>query len=351
MNIRNLSPTFSGYILTALYRLEMDSKDYKLTADGFEIHNEQKLKKEGDLIVEIAEKIEEKRKPKQGAVKATRIVPLTGNEKGSYKQLAKDLGTDDEDTPVSELLYKYFNATNTIESKYTLPSFLVPEFYEFNRMLGYKDSLRKSEKDGTIDEYMLGIAGYVASYLDRVKIGNNEYVEVHLFPLYGERTSTEMTMTLIDLFEQLRFNFAGISPVTSLLLWLALKTNYKGSVEVMALSPGGGQAPTTVWASYNLNLLRVSEALSKIDEKWKDPLEGLLRKSFNQKEDNIVETRISRLLYEVINGAKPRQELLYVGAREGVLAVMKQRVGQRLTGDDKRLIYYAKLIDHIYRKL
>lgn len=353
MRITSPSPTFTGYILSLLYVCGIKPDEYTVTKDGFEIHNIEGLKNGGKMVVQIAREIEEKRKGKKDQTPF--IIPLTAkNEKRSYQEkILKELNIQN-DAPISDVLEKYFRSMTekTNDSTYTCPSCLAPEFYEFNRVLGYTESRRKSDKYKKLsfDGYMLGIAGYVTSYLDRVKITGNQFVEVHLLPNV-EGAHPEITMNWVEMYKKLRFGIEGLTPVTSLLMWLSLKTNYRGTVQLIALNTGWGQNPTTIWNAFNLDLTRTSEIFSELEENYKKMLERLLIDVFNQTVTNNFAIKISQLIFEAINRTKPLEELLYVGSREGALVTIKEVLGLQIAQEERKYLEYSRVVKHLFHIL
>jgi len=349
MKIKISSPTLRGYIQVVLYACGYREHQCTLTPEGLELQDTTPLKQNGDLIVKIAKTVEE-RGIKGDKPKAP-IIPLTGNEKASYKNVAQTLGLQ-ENAPLSELLDKYFQqkVDNKFDQEYTAPTALIPEFYEYNRVLGYADTKRKSETYRTLDlhTYVLGLAGYITSYLGRIKTSGASWVEVHLLPTH-EGAHRETVTNWIELYDKIRFSLKGITPASSLLLWLSLKTHYEGTVEVLALNPGRGQNPTTIWATFNLDLTRSSKILGDVDQ-YVDTLTKLIEDSLSPNHSNIT-LRISQLIYEAINGVKPPEELMYIGAREGVLSAIKEVNEFKLSADDKMFARYSKLVKHLYYKL
>lgn len=354
MKIKISSPTLRGYIQAALYACGYREHQYTPTPDGLELQDTTPLKQNGDLIVKIAKTIEE-RGTKGDKPKAP-IIPLTGDEKASYKKVAQTLGLQ-ENATLSELLDRYFQqkTDNKFDQEYSAPTALIPEFYEYNRVLGYADTQRKKEPYRMLDlhTYLLGLAGYVTSYLDRVKTSGARRVEVHLLPTQGG-AHRETVTNWIELYDKIRFSLKGIMPATSLLLWLSLKTHYEGTVEILALKPARGQNPTTIWATFNLDLTRSSKILGDVDQ-YADTLTELIEDSLNPSRSSITRSnialRISQLIYEVINDVKPPEELMYIGAREGVLSAIKEVNGSKLGAEDKMYARYSKLVRHLYHKL
>jgi len=347
MRITSPSPTFTGYILSLLYVCDIKPDEYTVTKDGFEIYNIEGLKNGGKIVEQIAREIEEKRRGKKDQTPF--IIPLTANEKKSYQEILKELNIQ-SDAPISDVLEKYFQSMTekTNESTYTCPSCLAPEFYEFNRVLGYTESRRKSDKYKKLsfDGYMLGIAGYVTSYLDRVKITGNQFVEVHLLPNV-EGAHPEITMNWVEMYKKLRFGIEGLTPVTSLLMWLSLKTNYQGTVQLIALNPAVGKNPTVVWSTFNLDLTHTSKIFGELEENYKKILERLLIDTFNQTGTNFT-IKTSQLIFEAINGTKPLEELLYVGSREGALVTIKEVLGSQITQEERRYLEYSKFVRHLF---
>jgi len=352
MRITSPSPTFTGYILSLLYVCDIKPDEYTVTKDGFEIYNIEGLKNGGKIVEQIAREIEEKRRGKKDQTPF--IIPLTAkNEKKCYQKILKELNIQ-SDAPISDVLEKYFQSMTekTNESTYTCPSCLAPEFYEFNRVLGYTESRRKSDKYKKLsfDGYMLGIAGYVTSYLDRVKITRDRFVEVHLLPNV-EGAHPEITMNWVEMYKKLRFGIEGLTPVTSLLMWLSLKTNYRGTVQLIALNTARGQNPTTIWNTFNLDLTRTSEIFSKLEENYKKMLERLLIDVFNQTVTNNFAIKISQLIFEAINQTKPLEELLYVGSREGALVTIKEVLGLQIAQEERKYLEYSRVVKHLFRIL
>lgn len=349
MKIKISSLTLGKYIMASLYACGYREHQYTPIPQGLELQDTKPLKQNGDLIVKIAKTIEERGK-KSDKPKPP-IIPLTGNEKASYKQIAHTLDLE-ENTPVSGLLERYFqqHVDNKFDQEYTAPTALIPEFYEYNRVLGYTDPKRKGDIYKTLDlnAYVLGLAGYVTSYLGRVKTSGASFVEVHLLPTQGG-THRETVINWIELYDKVRFSLKGITPATSLLLWLSLKTHYAGTVEIIALNPGRGQKTTTIWATFNLDLTRSSKILGELDQ-YADTLTELTECSLSPNHSNIT-LRISQLIYEAINGIKPPEELMYIGAREGVLSAIKEVNESKLTADDRMYARYSKLVRHLYYKL
>ena len=268
--------------------IEIDDKELSITLD---------------VASQIAERLEKNKR---------RVIPLSGNDKKPVEKVLKCFRFSPSDS-ISTVLKKFDLNSGPCEID-SLPSFIKPEFYEYGRVPG-KPGGEKSKMRVDGRYVILAIAGWLLSRVGTAKMGN-EWVGVHVF------TTTK------SLLYNAYGDFAGVKPETAFIILLAkrvIESNSNiSSARVYLVSDAGGQNPTVILGGFTVDLSRFLEKKELINDDLIYLAEDALKsdnenQGFNTKDFS---TRVVNLVYEIINGSKKVEELLYFTNREVSMEVV-----------------------------
>jgi hypothetical protein len=196
----------------------------------------------------------------------------------------------------------------------SLPSFIKPEFYEYGRVPG-KPGGEKSRMRVDGRYVILAIAGWLLSRVGTAKMGN-KWVGVHVFTT----TKSLLYNTCGD--------FAGVKPETAFIILLAkrvIESNSNiSSARVYLVSDAWGKNPTVILGGFTVDLSRFLEKKELINDDLIYLAEDALKSDNENQEFNTKDfsTRVVNLVYEIINGSKKVEELLYFTNREVSMEVV-----------------------------
>ncbi|BCU69802.1 type I-A CRISPR-associated protein CsaX [Stygiolobus caldivivus] len=270
--------------------LDIDDKDLRVTFD---------------TASEIASEFESKNR---------RVIPLTANDKKVLEKVLRCFNFTPSD-PVSKVL-KNFDIEKSKECTVdNLPSFIKPEFYEYVRVPG-KPGGRKMQVKADARYVVVAIAGWLLSRIGTARVGQD---------VIGVNVFTETKSMLYTTYG----NFAGVKPETAFIILLAkrvLESNSNiTSARVYLVSDGGGQNPTVVLGGFNVDFTRLLEKRELIT----DELVRLANDALNpDSKTNDFSTVVVNKAYEVLNGSKEVEELVYFANRYVSMEVASGKFGE-----------------------
>lgn len=230
-----------------------------------------------------------------------RPIPLNGNDKKVINKMLECLNFTSSD-PISKILKNFdpqFNKECYIDN---VPSFIKPEYYEYIRIPGTPGGKKFSVK---VDAryVILAIAGWLFSRIGFAKIGDKT-IGVNVF------TSTKSM--LYTTYGQ----FSGVKPEVAFIFLLADRViksaSNISSARVYLISDAAGQNPTVILGGFSVDLSKLLEKKELIDE----DLIRIAQDATNESSPtNDFSTKVVELVYEVINGAKKLEDLVYLTNR------------------------------------
>ncbi|MCG3109174.1 hypothetical protein L3N51_01464 [Metallosphaera sp. J1] len=264
-----------------------------------------------------------------------RVLPLSGNDKKPFEQALTCLNIPTQST-ISEILNKVTpNMKVTPQcSKISAPSFVKPEMYEYGKYPGYRGSTKVELKVDPI-YLMVATAGWVISRLGEAKVGNNDRIGIHLFPVDVDH----LFSPLPSLVKSSPF-IPGFYPSTAFLLWLAYqmvsrRAEITSGMNIYAVSDAGGSSPASVVGGFTTSverLLRSEIFKSDVAYVVERISSEALRYDSSRRDFAI---RISNLLYEILMGSRRVEELVYFTNRE----LLSIRMRKSKVSDEERKLY------------
>jgi hypothetical protein len=285
-------------------------------------------------VKNIAEQIEK--------YKISRI-PASGNDK-RYKlidRIFQCLQVSPE-LPIHNIFYKVADNLYSINiakgcERFTLPSLLKPDIYEFNRTPGYVGS-RKFDEEYPLESVLFSIAGYLGTRIGYTRFSRDA---VLLIPevIWRHEPSLELKFAVETFYEKIREGVLDISPEPAFILWLSLiLRSYRrlSKLRIYVISEPAGANPATIKNHLRIDLEMFHESplwrelVKSIDrreaikERYTHELIDLLEMALSQRSDLAI--KISIYLYETIVGAKSVEETYYIASRD--FLTLKMRKGE-----------------------
>jgi hypothetical protein len=268
-------------------------------------------------------------------------VPASSNEKNIFNKLKTNIGlksqstffdvfdkyikkfADDSEDIVDQM--KWFSGTSNRNTRvYTIPSIFKPEIYEVVKRPFY---FGRGVLDVEIPFHLmiLALSGYVASRVERVKVGN-DYYTAFLFTPLGERSTAEQRRHLELLTNARKEGIPGLHPEEGLIMWLAAKIaglaeGENEQLTLMVMSDPGGSNPAKLESLRRYSLGREIRSIGFMDEETRGKFEDLLKKSLNEvakaKTGRSWEASyILKKLYLALSSESALDDLLYFAGRK-----------------------------------
>jgi len=285
-------------------------------------------------------------------------IPLTGNEKKTFKTIQKVLSLPEGSTFI-EALKSYAQILRSYNSQrltaafskfgagdFTPISILKPDFYTLTRAPFMKGKERYQIKLN-LDYFITLIAGYIFSRLGRapydIQQGKKTYQTVHILPYdIGSIYSQVYTLLSPEKDEEAPTIIPGLKPEEAVILWLSLILPEKTpDLFLLSINDPAGSAPASIGVAYHLPIssfiTRAGEKLQKIknNERLRNNLKDLLSKALSPAKAEKLKIReraieIVKLLFLALQkgNEKERDELLLRASRIETSMLLGGRKGE-----------------------
>jgi len=237
-------------------------------------------------------------------------IPASGNDVKIFSNLKKELNLA-TDASFLDVFSKYMNILDSINivdlqaelypfygKKYSIPSIFNLELYGYTRG-PYSNGEFSFEFNLSLHQFMLLLAGYIASRAFRARISEKEFVTAHLFPpspahlkniLFSEPKILSNKVEVNNVIEEIAESEEkpdSLYPIEAVILWFALNYGEYSDLYLVAVHDPGGMNPAKVALDIALPInsfyTRAKKFLDEI--KKKDKLRNifisLLREALN----------------------------------------------------------------------